>query len=193
MREPRARSGCARVCGGVIDGIDQCVFPCECRRLKEWKAFYDNIDYFVSAGAPFFVGIVQKVGWYSCFTPLPTRTRNLLLLNLADPHLVASTERFLSQGHPVSREGVGHRLTGMLERHACLAWASCYQAMTRRVCLSLLGNGHHTIYTGIGFLYVLSNLVHVDNLDYNIDLIGEQRVGSPALLMGAVVDFIEEV
>ena len=42
------------------------------------------------------------------------------------------------------------------------------------------------------FLYVLSNLVHVGDLDYSFDLIGEHCLASPALLLGAVVDLTEE-
>ena len=148
MRELRARLGFANVCGNVLDGIDQCLFPCERRRLKEWKEFYENTDDPVEAGAPFFVDIVQNVGWSSCGASLPTITRNMVLLNLADQRLVTSTEMFLSQGRPVGREGVGHRLTGMPESHAGLAWASCYQEMTQRERLSLLGNGQHSMSTG---------------------------------------------
>lgn len=188
----RARLGSAKVCGNVLDGIEQCLFPCERRLLKERKEFYEHHEHPVEAGAPFFVDIVQSVGWSSCGTTLPTMTRNMLLLNLADPQLVTSTEMLISQGHPVSRAGVGHRLTGMAGSHAGLAWASCGQEMTRRERLSLLGSGQHNISTGRCVLFVLLNLVHVDDLDYSFELIGEHRFASPALLLGAVVDLIEE-
>ena len=178
MRALRSRLGFATLDDLVLDSLDQCLLPGERRRLKEWQAVYCSKG---EANKPFIVDVSQNVGFSAFGASFPTLTRHMLLTNLMDNRLVTSNEMFLSQGHPVLLHGPGSCFEGLPSEHSGLAWRNCYRELSRRDRLALLGNGQHIASTGCFSLWSLSNLIHVDDLDYDFDFIGEHRMASKSL------------
>ena len=177
MRELRCRMGFVNMPSHIIDSIEQCLLPCERQRLRDWQMAHQHK---LVPGKPYLVDVMQNVGWSaSGVDMLPTLTRNMIMLDLQNKNrLMTSAEMFLSQGHPVMKQGPGAAVLGLPDQHSGLAWQECFDQLSRRERLAVLGNGQHIVATGCFVLWCLANLVHIDDLDYDFNFVGEHRAAS---------------
>ena len=83
MRELRCRMGFANTPGHRMDSLEQCLYPCERRRLKDWKEFYETSK--GDSREPFLADIVQNVGWSASGASFTVLTRNMILVDLNFP------------------------------------------------------------------------------------------------------------
>ena len=69
-------------------------------------------------------------------------------------------------------------INGLPLEEGSLAWQDHYNELTRSQRLALLGNGRHIVSTGRFIMWALSNLIHVDDLDYKYNFLGDHRLVS---------------
>ena len=173
MRELRSRLGFANLPSMPVDTLEKCLFPFERARLQEWREWF--MEKQMDTSMPCLTDLVQNVGWSAAGATFPTFTRNMILVDLQKPvsRLITSSEMFLSQGHPV-----GMCINGLPFEQGSLAWQDHYNHLNRRDRLALLGNGQHIVSTGRFIMWALSNLIHIDDLDYQYKVLGEHRLAS---------------
>lgn len=168
----RARLGFAAGMDCPKPSMVQCLTPSQRSRFDKFMAKANEAT---DKSKPFIGDIAQNPRFTKSGPDVPTNTQNMILYDFVNDHFMTSTEMFASQGHPVAMTGPASRVGG-LEQGSSLAWRSVYTQLGRKDRLSLLGNGQHMSSTGAFSLWLLSNLVHVDDLDFNFDCIGEHRL-----------------
>lgn len=128
--------------------------PAECLR---WRAYSEEWVRRGGDGLPAIADLNQNLEYSGFSGNFPTMTRHMILYEFSRRRLITSREMFLSQGHPVLP------VPG-LDLTSRFAWSNAFGALTRKDRLSLLGNGMHMSSVGAFFLFVLSQLIHVDHI-----------------------------
>lgn len=170
--ELRSRLGFATTHENHVDlCLEQCLLPKERQRLAAFHEKARRLD-----GNVCIADLGQNVGWTSIGPRLPVLTRNMLLCDVRRDRLITAGEMCLSQGHPVMAQGPGSHVVGLDDSDGSFAWRGAFQELSRRQKIALVGNGQHLASTGAFVLWVLSNLVHVDDLDMGFQFMGEHRL-----------------
>ena len=117
----------------------------------------------------------------------------MILCELTTNRLVTSSEMFLSQGHPIMKAGPGSTVENLPDNQGTLAWGTVYDSLSRKERLQLLGNGMHMVSTGAFLLWALSSLVHVDDLDFKFEFLGEHRLALSSMGLSGSADLSADV
>lgn len=80
-------------------------------------------------------------------------------------------------------DGPGSVVGGAAAGVGALAWPKVFRELSRRDKIALVGNGQHLASTGAFVMWVLSNLVHVDDLDYRFHFVGEHRLATETIVI----------
>ena len=175
LLELRARLGFETPIHTPKPTIEQCLTPAErCRSDK----FREMCKMQADPSKPWLADINQNQGWTTTGPAVPTVTRNMILYEYNHDHLMTSAEMLLSQGHPVMSHGPGAQVGDLPDGHGRLAWRTAFDQPSRKELTALVGNGQHLASTGAFCLWVLSNLVHVEDLDFKFDCVGEHRLAA---------------
>ena len=125
----------------------------------------------------FVADIEQNVGFTSSGPILPVLTKRAAVYSFNRGRFMTMRELFLSQGHPAHDIGDPGMATGFPLK--------VFDALGPFKLQELLGNSLHVATMGLWLIYMLSQCVATDDLDYNFNFVAEAALAGGDLVCDA--------